>query len=330
MKKFISIIMLISLIMILTGCFKSTPENKGKSDTITIVATIFPEYDWLRELTKGSDNVSLKLMLDKGTDLHSYQPSADDIITMTMCDMLVYVGGESDEWVNDILAASGTENRMTVSLMELMGGLAKEETLLEGMEKEEEEAEDEEAEDESELDEHVWLSLKNAQVLCQKLAEHLATIDPKNVELYLQNCTEYIDRLQKLDTEYAEAVETAQTRVLLFGDRFPFRYMSDDYGLTCYAAFAGCSAASEASFETIAFLAQTVDKEGLKAVCTSGSDFSIAQAVISNTAAADQQIVEFDSMQSVTADMLENTTYLGIMESNLNAFKTALGKEEQP
>ena len=333
MKKilcaFTALLLILSCASITTGL---TEERQ-----LSVVTTIFPIYDWVRE-TVGEDasHVNLTLLLDNGVDLHSYQPTAQDILTISTADLFIYVGGESDEWVEDVLASAINPGLKAISLVEAMGEDIRMEEIVEGMEHEHDhdhdEDEDEEHEEEhgheeeEEADEHVWLSLRSAQKLTSAIAETLAEIDPDYAEQYRANAAAYLDRLATLDARYAETVSTAAFKTILFGDRFPFRYLADDYGLDYYAAFTGCSAESEASFATIIFLAQKVDELGLPAVLTiEHPKTRIADTVVQNTSSKDQKILVLDSMQGTTsADIAAGMTYLSVMESNLEVLKEAL------
>lgn len=324
MKKILSIIVAASLA---AGMFAScSTAEDASNEKLQIVTTIFPEYDWVMNvLGDEADNADVTMLLDTGVDLHSFQPTADDIMKVATCDLFIYVGGESDEWVEDALAEAVNPDMVVINLLDVLGDTVVEEELVEGMEGEEEEEECEEEEG-PEYDEHVWLSLRNAAVLTQYIADQLEAIDPEHADTYAANAAAYIDDLNELDSEYAAAVAEGATDTLLFGDRFPFRYMTEDYGLNYYAAFIGCSAETEASFETIMFLAGKVDELGLSSVMTiEGTDHRIAETIIQNTAAHDQQILTLDSMQSVTAQDVNNgASYIGIMRSNLDVLRQAL------
>ncbi len=302
---------------------ESVPAAGEKS--ISVVTTIFPEYDWVKQVVGDVSNVEITMLLDNGVDLHSYQPTAEDIMKIAQCDLFIYVGGESDEWVEDALAEATNENMKVINLLDVLGNSVKEEEVVEGMEAEEEEEEGEE-EEEPEYDEHVWLSLKNAQILVGAIADYLEEIDAANADVYKNNADTYIQKLATLDGEYEEAVQNASVNTILFGDRFPFRYMVDDYGLDYYAAFVGCSAETEASFETVKFLSDKVNELSLKTVFTiENSDQKIAQTIIENADASDISIATLDSMQSTTSEDVENgETYLSVMESNLEVLKQAL------
>ena len=270
-----------------------------------------------------ADHAEVTMLLDNGVDLHSYQPTADDIIKISDCDLFIYVGGESDGWVEDALKEATNKDMQVINLLDVLGEQVKEEEVVEGMEAEEEESEDE---DEPEYDEHVWLSLKNAETLCNAITDALEEIDPANKDAYAANAASYLEKLAALDGEYQTVVDNAARKTVLFGDRFPFRYLVDDYGLSYYAAFAGCSAETEASFETISFLAGKVDELGLPCVLTiEGTQHKIAETIVQNSAAKNQSILTLDSMQSTTStDVANGTTYLSVMESNLDVLKQAL------
>lgn len=320
MKKIIAgaIALVMLFTMVLFGVVLAEAEK------ISVVTTIFPIYDWARQVVGDREGVDVALLLDSGVDLHSFQPTARDIVSISACDLFVYVGGESDEWVEDALAGAANPDRVVVNLMDALGGDIREEETVEGMEPEEEE----EGEGEAGYDEHVWLSLRNAQKLVRAIADALGKADPAGAEAYAANAAAYIESLAALDAEYTAAREAADFDTLLFGDRFPFRYLTEDYGLNYYAAFSGCSAESEASFETIAFLAGKVDELGLTTVLTlEGGDHRIAGTVVENTRTKNAKVLAMDSMQSTTgADAANGVTYLGAMEKNLEVLKQALAK----
>ncbi len=341
MKNVLSALLAVMMLAgILTGCMnqaemptvtatppgsqaESTAENAATTEEkIKIVTTIFPEYDWVREiLGDKADSAEITMLLDSGVDLHSYQPTADDIVKISDCDLFVYVGGESDGWVEGALKSAANKDRKVIDLLDVLGDSVKEEETVEGMQEEEEDHE------EKEYDEHVWLSLKNAETLVGAISATLQEIDPDNKDTYAANADAYGQKLSALDAEYRKAVSAGTYKTLLFGDRFPFRYLVDDYGLSYYAAFAGCSAESEASFETISFLARKVDEGKLPCVLTiEGKNHKIAETVVQNTAGKNQKVLTMDSMQSTTAqDVARGTTYLSLMAKNLDVLKQALG-----
>lgn len=333
MKKIIAAAMaLLVAAGMFTGCGASEKPT-AQGDKLKIVTTIFPEYDWTREiLGDQSERAEVTMLLDNGVDLHSYQPTADDLIKIAECDLFIYVGGESDGWVESALASTSNPDRAVINLIDTLGDSAKLEEVVEGMQETEHDHEEEEDhahdadEKEAETDEHVWLSLRNAQAVCQKIAEKLGEIDPEHEQAYTQNALAYIDQLAALDAKYQAAVDAANKKTLVFGDRFPFRYLTEDYGLDYYAAFVGCSAETEASFETIRFLAEKTDALGLSHVLTiENPNHKIAETVVANTSGKNQQVLSMDSMQSVTSkDVAAGATYLSIMEHNLDVLTQAL------
>ena len=506
MKKIFTLFLALTMAVgLLAGCGKKNAAETGESDSnkVSVVTTIFPEYDWVKEiLGDKADNAEVTMLLSSGVDLHSYQPTADDIVNISDCDLFVYVGGESDGWVENALKNAANKNIKVINLLEVLGDSVKTEETVEGMQEDdhdhghshdeqltEDDIKDrtlsdfagawkslhpyllngdldkfcqhraEEDEDTSttkdtylekyktswqcdaekisingntitftygdgktvsaeytyagyqpkrndagtirsvryqfettsadapkyvqfndhghepgeaehfhiyfgndgfdalmsaktnpffvkgalsvedildelmghdhgeEKDEHVWLSLKNAQVLCVTLADALCAIDPDNKSTYIANAAAYRDKLAALDADYKAAVDGAAHKTVLFGDRFPFRYLVDDYGLRYYAAFAGCSAETEASFETISFLAKKVDELGLPCVLTiEGAQNRIAETIVQNTAGKNQKVLTMDSMQSTTSkDVANGATYLSVMEKNLSVLKEALG-----
>jgi zinc transport system substrate-binding protein len=320
--------------LLLVGCGNNISSADNKK--ISIVCTTFPQYDWVREIIgdKAKD-FDLTLLLDNGVDLHSYQPTAEDIAKIGAADIFIYVGGESDGWVKDALEEATNKNLQAINMLDVLGNDVKEEKVVEGMQGDEAEnssvnqvdkISDSQKEDEVEYDEHVWLSLKNAKVLVNAISEAITQTDKENAESYTTNATTYINKLDELNNQYEQVVSTAKFNTVLFGDRFPFRYLVDDYGLNYYAAFVGCSAETEASFETITFLAGKVDELGLNSILViENSDKKIAETIKKNTANKNQNILVLNSIQSITKTDLENGfTYLKAMQDNLDVLKQAL------
>ena len=370
----------VAAIFSLVACNDSS-DKKPEQTKLSIVTTIYPEYAWVKEiLGQRADSVELTLLIKNGVDLHSYKPTAQDIAKIASANMVVYVGGESDKWIKDALAATPKKGRSEINLMEALGDRVKAEEIVEGMEgfetkderretKEisseeehhhhhhhEEHAEEHEHEHHSEHaeahehdehhsehaeahehhhdheheienDEHVWLSLKNAEIFVQKITVELAKLDLAHATAYKDNATDYIARIKALDSDYRTAIESASRKTILFGDRFPFRYLVDDYGIKYYAAFVGCSAESEASFETIAFLAGKMDSDSLPAILTiEKGNKKIANAVLAASKnSKNAQILIINSMQAVTEQQIaEGESYLSIMQTNLEILKKAL------
>ena len=342
-------------VLLALGCgsvFAKKADSSAKK--LKVVTTIFPEYDWAREVIGENDgNVELTLLLNNGVDLHSYQPSVKDIAKISEADIFVYVGGESDEWVDDVIKNAKNPNMKVINLVEVLGDRVKNEEIVEGMQHEhhhhdehgydDHDDDDDEHEhhdahehhhdehehhhhEEDEKDEHVWLSLRFAKTLCGAIADALCEKDAANAAVYQKNLASYTAKLDALDAKYTDMVKNSSKKVVVFGDRFPFRYLVEDYGLKYYAAFTGCSAESEASFKTIVFLSEKVNELDLQCVCQiETGNGKIAKTVISNSKNKKAKVVTFDSLQSTTAKQIKKgATYLGAMEKNLEVLKMAL------
>ena len=249
MKKLISFLLtLVLAFSLLTGCgtTAATPQAPAQepadASKLQIVTTIFPIYDWVMNiLGDQAANADVTMLLDNGVDLHSFQPTADDIVRIADCDLFIYVGGESDEWVEDALQEATNKDMVVIDLMEVLGDAVKEEEVVEGMEAEDEESED--GEEEVEYDEHVWLSLKNAAVLCKAFSLALGQIDGDNRSIYAANADAYIEKLNALDDQARAIVDGAKYDTLLFADRVPFRYRrwAEPRGLRRYGGGIGAA-----------------------------------------------------------------------------------------
>jgi zinc transport system substrate-binding protein len=284
---------------------------------LSIVATTFPEYDWVKNIV-GNDSLFEITLLEKGVDLHSFEPTPENILQISKADLFIYVGGESDEWVEKALENPQNPNRKVVNMMQVLGEKVKAEQIVEGMEEEHHHEEGEE------MDEHVWLSLQNASILVRHIADSLVALSPEKKEMIVANANAYREKLEALDAEFAKVIVPGKT--ILFGDRFPFRYLVDDYKISYYAAFVGCSAETEASFKTIAFLAKKVDELNLKTIFVLESrTHKIAETIRDNTKSKDQQILPLHSIQSISdLDLQNGVNYYRLMQQNLEVLKRAL------
>lgn len=329
--------------------------EKGNSNKISIVCTTFPQYDWVKNiLGEEAERFNVTLLLDNGVDMHSYQPAVKDIATAGSSDLFIYVGGESDTWVEDALKEAKNKDLKAINLMETLDNFVKEEEVVEGMQEErkslghsheksskekqeqiqkesyensqEINGQKEAADEEPEYDEHIWLSIRNAEIMVKNIEKAIEQLDSDNAKVYQTNAENYIKKLDTLDKQYANTIQNAKYKAILFGDRFPFRYMVDDYDLKYYAAFAGCSAETMAGFETVTFLAKKADELQLPVILTiENSDGRIAEAVKSNTTKKNQKILAMNSLQSVTKEQLaDGITYLQVMQENLSVLSEAL------
>ncbi len=361
-KKIICALALVGT-MFLTGCATSnttgdetTPTNSG-AEKYSIVATSFHEYDWVMQvLGDEKENFDVTLLMDTGVDMHSYEPSVEDIATINSSDLFIYNGGNSQSWVTDAIANPSNSNFKSINVMESLGDEIKEEEIVEGMQndsndhdhdhEEETEADDhdhdhEEATDADDHDdhdhdeetsghddEHVWLSLDNAKDVCEVIGDEIAKIDTENASTYRTNADNYIKTLDDLDNNYETAIKSAPRDTLIFADRFPFLYMLDEYDVNYYAAFQGCSAETEASFETITFLAGKVDELDVnKLLIIDNGLEELAQTINNSSQDKDCKILTLNSLQSVSSDDINSgATYYKYMSENLEVLIQALAQ----
>ena len=309
MKRIVLFLSIIFILLSMTACSK---ENNN--DKLTIVTTSFPCYDFARAITKNNDNVDVKMLLSPGSEMHDFEPSPKDIINIINSDMFIYVGGESDEWINDILDDINIDKIKIIKLMDLVDVVP--ENLVEGME-------EDEHEDEIEYDEHVWTSPINAISIISKLKDEIIEIDNDNKEMYEENANNYIDNLYDVDNQIRDIVKNSKRKEIIFGDRFPLRYFVDSYGLTYYAAFPGCSEQTEASSKTIAFLIDKVKNDNIPVVFhVELSNGKIAETIAKST---NTKILEFHSAHNISLDDFKNgITYVDIMKKNIEVLKEAL------
>jgi len=318
MKKilslFLSLLLCLSLLCACGGGEGATTDDGA----LKIVSAVFPSYDFARQITAGT-GADVQLLIPPGTEVHSFDPSTRDIIAVQECDLFIYVGGENDVWVQRILSSlSGEVN--TLKLMDCVT-LHREETV-DGMQSDHDHDHEEDSHGGA-WDEHVWTSPKNAVAIVQKLAAELSALDSANASLYAANADSYIQKLQALDERFSAIVSSAQRDTLIFADRFPVRYFTEEYGLKYFAAFPGCSADTEPSLATMAFLVDKIKELGVPAVFTiEMSSGKLADSLCADTGV---QKLQFHSCHNVTADEFDaGETYLSLMEKNAAALEIAL------
>ncbi len=315
-----------------------------ENSKITILATTFPIYDWLREIVGNSQTIEVDLLLKSGVDLHSYQPTIQDITKIVNSNIFIHNGGESDAWVQEVLEQNINQNQVVVNLMSLLGDKLKLEEVVEGMEahshdghhhvhSHEGHSHDHEGHHHGVnlhlgYDEHVWLSLKNTQSLVRSLSVLLGHNDKENIKLYRKNAKAYIERLQALDEEYKKVVDASSRKTILVADRFPFRYLVDDYNIEYFAAFVGCSAETEASFKTVTFLSGKINELDIDTLLIiDGSKDNLAKTIRSSSNNKDSAVLVLNSLQAVNkSDIDNNVTYFSVMQKNLQTLKQALAK----
>ncbi len=351
-KTYFTTALLVALSLLFTACTASTPSSQGASpssasasgDALNIVCTTYPVYDWTREvLGERFEEANVTLLYDNGVDMHSFQPSVDDMLTITESDLFLYVGGESEQWVEEVLAENGDNGTHVVKLMDVIEDRLLPDGLLDGMQAHDHDHDTSVADDhdhdtsttddahdhEGLMDEHIWLSLTNAEILTQNIADTLGELDSANAQEYQDNAAAYIDSLHALDEEYITMVNEAELDTILFADRFPFRYLCNDYGIIPYAAFPGCSAETEASFETVASLSDSLSEHALPYILLADDgDDALAFTLMDNTG-LECEILRLNSMQNVSDDFAESdANYLTIMQENLEVLRTALNVKE--
>lgn len=343
----------------MTGCSSSASESGPEISSDgkpSIVCTAFPQYDWtLNILGDRASEFNVTLLNHQGADMHSFQPTAENMVSIAKCDLFIHIGGYSESWVPSALESAGNEKAEILTLLDYVD--AKAEEFTEGMEHnhdhdhgesaagtlsheadvhsdadehlgadDHDDHDDHDDNDDEELDEHMWLSLRCAQDACDAILKSICKLDPENALIYEKNALTYSEKLQTIDKSYEYAVSHASKNVLLFADRFPFRYLTDDYNLEYLAAFPGCSAETEASFETILYLSEEMEAHQLTcAIILEGSKTDFAKTVIGNAKVENPRILTLNSMQSINQrDIDAGTCYLTIMEENLAVLKEAL------
>ena len=314
MKRVLSLALAFVMLFSLAAC-----SGAARRARVQIVTTSFPLYDWTRNIVGDTEGVEITWLMDSGVDPHSFQPTTKDLVFVSDCDVFVYVGGESEAWADDAVASMKNENALVVKLLDGLQEAALAEEDVPGAEPEHEE------EEEGALDEHIWMSLRAAQLCVTMICDALCAVDSENAETYTENAEHYCDALHELDHDYASAISESKLDTILVADRFPFRYLAEDYDLNYYAAFAGCSAETEASFQTVLGLSQKADELGLPVILvTENSTGDIAEAV-SEGSQNEPPVRTLDSLQSVTSEIAaDGVTYLSIMEQNLEVLKEAL------
>ena len=299
----------LALVIILTGC------TMNKNDKITIMTTNFPSYDFVRAIVGDSDTISVEMLLKPGAEMHDFEPTPKDIGKIDKSRLFIYTGGDSDEWVDDILKDINTKKTKQVKMMDIVNLVIEEHK--EGMESDEEEKEEEE------YDEHVWTSLENAIIIIDYLKDEIIKIDPDNKDIYEANAKKYIDQIKEVDNEFKQVVSTAKRKEIIFGDRFPLRYFTLEYGLDYYAAFPGCSEQTEASAKTISFLINKVKEDNIPVVFK----VELSSGKIADTIAkeSNSKVLEFNSAHNISKkDFDKGITYVDIMKSNVKVLKEAL------
>lgn len=327
MKKLVSIFLstvIICSLFSISGCGKN--EKVQKSDgKISIVTTIFPYYDFVRQL--AGDKADVRLLLSPGSDPHSYEPTPSDIVAIENCDLFIYNGGESDEWVDGVLSSIENKNVKVMKMMEYVT-LRHEQSMDHNHEHAEHEDMDDndeghDHEEGEEYDEHIWTSIRNAERMSASIADELISVDSKNSDYYNEKKADYISSLDSLDKKFTEVANNKKRDTLVFGDRFPFLYFVSDYDLGYECAFPGCSHETEPSTAVVSHLIDFTRENNIPVVFyLELSSGKIAQIISEDSST---KTMQFSSCHNVTKEDFENgATYISVMEQNLEALKEAL------
>jgi len=313
-ERIICVLLCVLFLFVQTGCEKTNPRSGGYH----IVCTVFPQYDWVMNILPEDMTTEHRVscMTDGGIDMHSFQPAVKDLVNIATCDMIIYVGGESDVWLMDFLKANPNPGRKEICLLDV---LKTEDRLLEEdsanvLHGESDEEEHGDEHDEAEYDEHVWMSVKNAQIITEVISRELQKSFPDDAAAIKDDTEKYLEKLVRLDASYAEAFNSDNT--FIFCDRFPFLYMARDYDMKYYAAFLGCAAETELSFSKVIQLSEYADRYSVPCVyVVDDGNMKLAKTVLSNTKSPDRPIYSLNSMQSVVD--ASGADYIELMEENL-------------
>ena len=328
MKKFKAIVCIILVALLLGGAIFSVVFFVGEEDKKRIVVSSFPIYDICREVLGSDDDI--KLLQDNGVDAHSYQPTSKDILALSKAELFVFIGGESDGWVDDIVSSANNENISTLCLIDCVDKLEEQyDNIIHGSHNHGHTHEHDEEHGDDCYDEHIWLSLKNMIKMTESILDELIKIFPEDEVKLTNNAESYINRLVELDIRYASVCNNVTTTIVL-ADKFPLLYLAHDYDINFLAAYHGCSSDTKASVSIISKLIEKVNEEELNYICVlENNNISIANSVVNDSGCRrGVEILEFNSLQSITNKKLSSTNYLDVMENNLNVLRMALNNED--
>ncbi len=303
---------LVFSVLTLSACANTNASVAADKSRPQIITTVFASYDFARQIV--GDLADVSMLVPPGSETHSYEPTPQDIISLEDCNIFIYAGGESDAWVDNLLTSINNDKMIVIKMIDCVNTVDEDIAVL---------ADPSTAEEEGELDEHVWTSLNNAAIITQTISDEICAIDEENHDQYERNTAAFCGELTKLNNEIKGIVDSGSKKFLVFGDRFPFRYFADDYGLECKAAFPGCSTATEASAKTVAALVDVVRQESVPVVLYRElSDHKIADSIANETGT---QALELHSCHNITkSDFDSGATYLSIMKKNADTLKIAL------
>lgn len=315
MRKALLTIISAALLLSVLGCAPVSNEAVTDGKGLKIVTTIFPPYDFARAIT--GTKAQITMLIDPGAEVHTFDPTPDDIIKIQNADVFIYIGGENDAWVDQVLESTDTSHMTVIRLMDAVTPV--EEETVEGMQSED----GHDGGGETEYDQHIWTSPKNAVLMIDYIAKALENADAENAPVYEKNAADYTARIMQVDKHIQAVADASPTKLLVVADRFPFRYLADEFGLDYRAAFSGCSSESDVSAGTLAYLIDTVKEKNLKYIYTiEFSNQAVAKAVSEQTGA---QTLLLHSCHNVTKDDFSaGVTYLQLMQGNLDNLKKGL------
>lgn len=326
MKRFLSFILSLFIVLLTAFSLSSCSSEKSNSaiqdnEKISVVTTIFPYYDFTRSI--AGDKADIKLLLSPGSEPHSYDPSPSDIVAIENCDIFIYNGGESDEWVENVLDSIENKNMKIMRMMDYVDLLYEQSVEHDEHEHGEEHNHVDEHEHGEEYDEHIWTSVKNAEKLSDAIYYELSACDSANKSIYSSNRDRYISKLKSLDSKFSDIVSNAKRNTVVFGDRFPFLYFVTDYSLYYDCAFPGCSSETEPSISTVTHMIDfTRDNQIPVVFYLEFSNGRVARLISEDTGA---KTMRYSSCHNVTKDeFADGATYISLMEQNANALREAL------
>ncbi len=307
MKRFICIMLMLCLVLGTGGCSLSSEEDNGK---LNIIATIFPQYDFARQIAGDKANVSM--LITPGTESHSFEPTTSDMLDISKCDIFIYTGGESDSWIDDLLKNIDNPDMKIISLLDCID-----------IEQTDHNHDDHQGHNHGTIDEHVWTSPVNAIEISKHIAAIMCEKDSTNADTYNANLEDFIAQLSALDANFRDVVNNAERNTLVFGDRFPLKHFTDEYGLNYHAAFSGCSDDTEAIASTIADLIDIVKEQNIPVVMKIElSSDATARTICEETGT---QMMTFYSCHNISKDDFDSgATYISLMELNTDTLSTAL------
>ena len=318
-KLFKCISVLLAALFVLPSLLTSCGKTGGK-DKISIVCTAFPQYDFVMNiLGENSENFEVTYLLESGTDMHSYSNtiSVDDKVKILSCDLFICIGGSSEKWIDDLLSGEKSKEIRTLKLIDCVSELVC---------PSKDEHTDHDHSHAHECDEHIWLSPKRAQMMCEAIYREICALDSENTDVYTENHTKYKEKLKKLDNGFESMISSAKTNYLIFADRFPFVYLTNDYNISYSAAFGGCSTETSATFETVARLVKDIKDNDIKnLIVLEKGKTSIADTLVSESGRNDIAVLSVISMQNVSKKDIEGgMTYISAMQKNLEILGKAM------